>query len=244
MAKKNTSSERVIDVAENVEHYLRSEIFFGNESIIIPGSPDMNRVSAKGASASGSGAEAARKEKQLNEFMLEIKDCTKCVLHAERDKFVFGEGSANADLMFIGEAPGRDENMQGRPFVGRAGKLLTKMINALGMERGDVYIANICKCWPPGNRPPAPEEANTCMPYLARQIEIIAPKVIVALGATATRFFLQDSSPIGQLRGKRIERDGLLVIPTYHPAYLLRSPSEKKKVWEDVRGIPGLLKEL
>jgi DNA polymerase len=165
-----------------------------------------------------------------------VAACTRCELHATRTQTVFGVGSLNARWMFIGEAPGADEDRQGEPFVGRAGQLLTSMIRALGLRREDVYIANVLKCRPPGNRDPRPEEARACRDYLERQIELVAPALIVAVGRIAAQNLLGTDTPLARLRGKvhalGARRRPLLV--TYHPAYLLRSPGEKRKAWQDL----------
>jgi len=173
----------------------------------------------------------------------DIGDCTRCALHKERTHIVFGEGNPNADLMFVGEGPGRDEDQTGRPFVGRAGKLLTKIIEAMKLKREDVYIANIVKCRPPKNRAPLPDEVATCEGFLQRQIEVVKPKVIVCLGSTATQNLLKTEVKISSLRGKFVEWHGTQVMPTYHPAFLLRNPSMKKPLWEDMKKVMKFLKE-
>jgi DNA polymerase len=174
----------------------------------------------------------------------EIGDCTRCKLHTlGRRQIVFGVGNPNADLMFVGEAPGRDEDIQGEPFVGRAGQLLTKIIEAIGLQRGDVYIANVIKCRPPENRNPEQDEVDTCEPFLFQQIDIIKPKVIVALGTFAARALLRTLDPISRLRGRIYEYRGAKLIPTFHPAYLLRNPSSKREVWEDMKVVRKLLAE-
>ena len=174
----------------------------------------------------------------------EIGDCTRCKLHKlGRRQIVFGVGNPNADLMFVGEAPGRDEDIQGEPFVGRAGQLLTKIIEAIGLHRGDVYIANVIKCRPPENRNPEQDEVDTCEPFLVQQIDIIKPKVIVALGTFAARALLRTLDPISRLRGRIYEYRGAKLIPTFHPAYLLRNPSSKREVWEDMKVVRKLLAE-
>jgi uracil-DNA glycosylase len=175
----------------------------------------------------------------------DIGDCTRCVLHAQgRKQIVFGVGNPSAALMFVGEAPGADEDIQGEPFVGRAGQLLTKIIEAIGLARGDVYIANVIKCRPPGNRNPAPEEVSTCQPFLFRQIDIIRPRVIVALGTFAAHTLLGTDAPISRLRGRVHEfRGGSKLVPTFHPAFLLRSPDRKRDVWEDMKKVRALLAE-
>jgi uracil-DNA glycosylase len=166
----------------------------------------------------------------------DIGDCTRCPLAFQgRHTIVFGDGNPDARLMFIGEGPGADEDVQGLPFVGRAGQLLNNMIVAMGLKRADVYIANIVKCRPPQNRVPEPEEANTCTQFLFRQIEVIRPEVIVALGSTAATYLLGGKSPLARLRGRLHEARGAKLIVTYHPAYLLRDPTQKKEAWKDLQ---------
>ena len=174
----------------------------------------------------------------------DIGDCTRCKLHTlGRTQVVFGVGNPDADLMFVGEAPGADEDVQGIPFVGRAGQLLTKIIEAIGLTRDDVYIANIIKCRPPQNRNPEPDEVATCEPFLFRQIDIIKPKIIVALGKYAAQTLLRAETPISRLRGRQFDYRGATLIPTFHPAYLLRNPSSKREVWEDMKLVKRLLTE-
>jgi DNA polymerase len=172
----------------------------------------------------------------------DIGDCTRCVLHKQgRKQIVFGVGNPNAELMFIGEAPGADEDIQGEPFVGRAGQLLTNMIKAMGVQREDVYIANIIKCRPPNNRTPERDECETCSPFLMRQIAAIKPKVIVALGAVAARTLLAINAPMSELRGQWYDFRGTKLAVTYHPAFLLRDPRQKKEAWKDLQMV---MKEL
>ena len=165
----------------------------------------------------------------------EIGDCTRCALHAGRNKLVFGDGSPEARLMFVGEGPGADEDAQGIPFVGRAGQLLNNMIVAMGLKREEVYIANVVKCRPPGNRTPEPDEATTCSPFLFRQIDVVRPQVLVALGATAATYLLGQRQPLAGLRGRVHAFRGAQLIVTYHPAYLLRDPRQKKEAWADLQ---------
>ena len=173
----------------------------------------------------------------------EIGDCTRCKLHTlGRRQIVFGVGNPNADLMFVGEAPGADEDIQGIPFVGRAGQLLTKIIEAIGLQRDDVYIANVIKCRPPQNRNPEPDEVETCEPFLFQQIDIVKPKVIVALGKFGAQTLLRTLDPISRLRGRMYDFRGAKLIPTFHPAYLLRNPASKRDVWEDMKVVRELLK--
>jgi uracil-DNA glycosylase family 4 len=168
--------------------------------------------------------------------------CQRCKLHTlGRKQVVFGVGNPNADMMFVGEAPGADEDEQGEPFVGRAGQLLTKIIEAIGLQRSDVYIANIIKCRPPGNRNPDPDEVEQCEPFLFRQVEAVKPKVIVALGKFAAQSLLRTTDPITRLRGRSFNYRGATLIPTFHPAYLLRNPSAKREVWEDMKKVRGIL---
>jgi len=170
-------------------------------------------------------------------------DCSRCKLHAlGRTQVVFGVGNPNADLMFVGEAPGADEDIQGEPFVGRAGQLLTKIIEAIGLRREDVYIANVIKCRPPGNRNPEPDEVDQCEPFLFRQIDTVKPKVIVALGKFAAQCLLRTNDPITRIRGREFKYRDAILIPTYHPAYLLRTPSAKREVWEDMKRVRAILR--
>ena len=172
----------------------------------------------------------------------DLGDCTRCPLHKQgRKQIVFGVGNPRADLMFIGEAPGADEDMQGEPFVGRAGQLLNNMIKAMGLRREDVYIANIIKCRPPGNRTPERDECETCSPYLFRQIEVIQPKALVALGAVAAKTLLAINAPMSELRGRWYDFRGTKLAVTYHPAFLLRDPRQKKETWKDLQMV---MKEL
>jgi uracil-DNA glycosylase family 4 len=165
----------------------------------------------------------------------DIGDCTRCALHKGRNKIVFADGSPTARLMFVGEGPGADEDAQGLPFVGRAGQLLNNMITAMGLKREEVYIANVVKCRPPGNRTPEPDEANTCSPFLFRQIDVVRPQVLVALGATAATYLLGQRQPRAGLRGRIHVVRGFQLIVTYHPAFLLRDPRQKKEAWADLQ---------
>jgi DNA polymerase len=171
----------------------------------------------------------------------ELGDCVRCKLHRYRTQIVFGTGNLNADLMFVGEAPGADEDEQGVPFVGKAGQLLTRIIESIGLTRDQVYIANVIKCRPPQNRNPEPDEIEKCQPFLLRQIEVIQPQIICALGKFAAQTLLETQTPISQLRGKFFDKFGIKVIPTFHPSYLLRNPAAKREVWEDMKAIRGML---
>jgi len=175
-------------------------------------------------------------EQALRAIREDIGDCTRCVLHKQgRKQIVFGVGNPRADIMFIGEAPGADEDVQGEPFVGRAGQLLNNMISAMGIRREDVYIANIIKCRPPGNRTPEREECDTCSPFLMRQIEVVKPKIIVALGAVAAKTLLGVNDAMVNLRGHIYDFKNTKLAVTYHPAYLLRDPRQKKETWKDLQ---------
>lgn len=183
--------------------------------------------------------------KDLESVKTWLGDCKRCNLCKERNKIVFGTGNPKARLMFIGEGPGADENEQGLPFVGRAGQLLTKIIEAMGLQREDVYIANIVKCRPPSNRVPEPEEIDECLPFLKAQIDLVSPELVVALGLTAARALTQTEHNMANLRGQFHQiawRTDLPLMPTYHPAYLLRNPSAKKIVWEDMKLVKDRLK--
>jgi len=171
----------------------------------------------------------------------DLGECMRCKLHSTRHSIVFGDGNPKAELVFIGEGPGADEDEQGLPFVGRAGKLLTQMIEAMGLQRKDVYICNVVKCRPPGNRQPEEDEVRECSPFLMRQIDVIAPKVIVCLGATAAKTLLQTNRGISQFRGEWLEFRGRKLMATYHPAYLLRNPPAKSEVWKDLQKVMAVL---
>jgi uracil-DNA glycosylase len=173
----------------------------------------------------------------------DLGDCIRCKLHAQgRKQIVYGVGNPSADLMFVGEAPGADEDIQGEPFVGRAGQLLTKIIEAMGYARKDVYIANVLKCRPPGNRNPEPDEVATCQPFLFRQIDVVQPKVMVALGTFAAQALLNTTDPISRLRGRAWPCRDRLLVPTFHPAFLLRSPDRKRDTWDDMKLVMKILR--
>ena len=178
----------------------------------------------------------------LTVIRTDLGDCTRCKLHTlGRRQIVFGVGNPDADLMFVGEGPGADEDIQGEPFVGRAGQLLTRIIEAIGLTREEVYIANVIKCRPPNNRNPEPDEVEQCEPFLFRQIDTIKPKVIVALGKFAAQCLLKTTDPITRLRGREYKYRDAVLIPTYHPAYMLRTPSAKREVWEDMKKVRAIL---
>jgi len=184
-------------------------------------------------------------DKIVGDTLLKVREdlgeCTRCKLHSTRHTIVFGDGNPKAELVFVGEGPGADEDAQGLPFVGRAGKLLTQMIEAMGLRREDVYICNVVKCRPPENRQPEEDEVKTCSPFLFRQIDVIAPKVIVCLGAVAAKTLLQTNRGISQFRGEWLEFRGRKLLATYHPAYLLRNPPAKSEVWKDLQKVMAVL---
>lgn len=184
-------------------------------------------------------------DRVVDDTLLKIRndlgDCTRCRLHCERNNIVFGDGNPKADLVFVGEGPGRDEDLQGLPFVGRAGKLLTQMIEAMGLQRKDVYICNVVKCRPPENRTPERDEVSTCSPFLLRQIDAIAPKVIVCLGSVAAQTLLETNRGVSHFRGQWLEFRGRRLLATYHPAYLLRNPNAKGEVWKDLQKVMAVL---
>ena len=184
----------------------------------------------------GLGADRAPLQ-DLESVRAEIGDCQRCKLAPKRTNIVFGSGNPSAELVFVGEAPGYDEDQQGLPFVGRAGQLLTKIIECINLKREDVYICNVLKCRPPENRNPEPDEVAACNPFLKKQLAAIRPKIVCCLGTFAAQTVMQTAAPISRLRGKFFDLDGIRVIATFHPAYLLRSPEKKREVWEDMKQI-------
>lgn len=210
------------DIVKSLKNYLELEKRFGISEYLFSGS---------------------KKNIELNLLKNEAMGCQKCSLARARHNVVFGSGNINAELMFIGEAPGHDEDMQGLPFVGEAGMLLTKIIEAMEIKRDDVYICNILKCRPPENRNPLPDEISTCIGYVYRQIELIKPRIICGLGKFASQALLNTEEPITKLRGRWHEFRGIKFLPTFHPAYLIRNPHDKKLVWGDMKKIIEILKE-
>ena len=214
------------------------------ESALMPESPDVTETDA---SSDEHALAFTVSGLDWETLQARVEVCTRCDLHTGRTHTVYGVGNRNADWLLIGEAPGRDEDLQGEPFVGRAGQLLNAMLQAIGLRREQVYIANILKCRPPNNRDPRPEEVVCCEPYLMRQIELIQPRLIVALGRVAAQNLLNTDTPIGKLRGRvhQFRDTGIPLIATYHPAYLLRSPAEKRKAWDDLQlAVATLQKQL
>jgi len=201
-------------------------------ALAVPESPVIARPSAGGLPGVVEGERPT-----LDQIRRELGDCRRCKLCDGRKNIVFGSGNPRAELVFVGEGPGADEDAQGVPFVGAAGQLLTKMIEAMGFHRDDVYICNVVKCRPPGNRNPEPDEVTACEPFLRSQLKAVQPKAIVALGKFAAQTLLRDTTPITKMRGNWREYEGVKLMPTFHPAYLLRQPAEKKKAWEDLQQV-------
>jgi len=249
-----------VNVLAEIEELIRLEhALFGDTLLVEPASTKEEKVmrrpkqggtddlflfdlpqSAKPATE----AEPWGKAETLEELDSQISGCLKCVLGETRTKFVFGVGNSRATLLLVGEAPGVDEDAQGEPFVGRAGQLLNKILAAIGFRREDVYICNILKCRPPGNRKPAQEEVDHCIPYLRKQIDIIKPKLILCLGLTAAENLLKTTESLTKLRGRVLEYEGIPLMVTYHPAALLRNPNWKRPAWEDVQAARKLHDEL
>jgi len=230
------------EIAKIVRQHAEIDAFFAGDFSVRGQRPSSSESASRQPSAEDAGCSAA---KGLAAIAKEVDACCRCGLGKSRSHAVAGEGNPNADLVFVGEAPGADEDAQGRPFVGKAGQLLNKMIVAMGLRREDVFICNILKCRPPDNRDPRPEEIITCIPFLQRQLELIRPKVIVALGAHAAKTLLKSELSIGQLRGRfhdfsfSPDEPPVKLMPTYHPAYLLRNYSDdnRRRVWEDLRQV-------
>jgi uracil-DNA glycosylase len=229
-AKVNPESRRAL--SERVQYYRELGIYDFYRREVAP-SAEEPAVIPTGADVSFSPNDLAAALRAIRE---EIGDCTRCPLHKQgRKQIVFGVGNPQAEIMFIGEAPGADEDEHGEPFVGRAGQLLNNMIRAMGIQREDVYIANVIKCRPPGNRTPEPEECATCSPFLLKQIDTIQPKVIVALGAVAAKTLLALNETMASMRGRWHDFRGYPLAVTYHPAYLLRDPRQKAAAWQDLQ---------
>ncbi len=230
------------DTKQALQQHLEMEMFFTGD-FAVKGQCPQGEVG--GGTDEGLATQDQEARMELEKIAKEIGKCCQCGLGESRTNAVPGEGRPNAQLVFVGEAPGADEDAQGRPFVGRAGQLLEKIINAMGLRRDDVFICNILKCRPPGNRDPKPDEITKCLPFLQRQLEAIGPEIIVALGAHAAHTLLETKKPIGQLRGRfhqyytSADAEPIKFMPTYHPAYLLRnySPDNRRRVWEDMQKV-------
>ncbi|MBN1354758.1 uracil-DNA glycosylase [bacterium] len=213
-----------------MKEQLRAHLLYlaeqGVQGLEIPGLPD---------NVSDNRAETDFNRECLQALWHRLENCTRCKLHRGRNNIVFGEGSPTPDIVFVGEGPGRDEDLQGRPFVGRAGALLNRILAAMGLQREEIYICNVVKCRPPNNRNPEPDEISTCSPFLAQQIDILQPRVICALGNVAAAFLTGRNAPMTVLRGRFYDYRGICVRPTYHPAAILRNPGYRRPVWEDVQ---------
>ena len=225
-------SDELADAASDVKGLLEYAASLGFKEI-----PEMPKPSKAAAGSRAKSLSPAEKARALETLRGRIGDCELCKLHKGRKNIVFGAGNPDADMMFIGEGPGRDEDLQGIPFVGRAGQLLTKIIEAMGYARDEVYIANIVKCRPPNNRDPEPDEVESCIDFLVSQAEIIQPKLIVCLGRVAVQNLLGKELKITKVRGHFLDWRGIPVMPTYHPAFLLRNANMKKPVWEDMKKV-------
>jgi DNA polymerase len=246
-AKESTSADAIEAAAEAPEWRPGHQISEGTPEAkppqvnlfgeIVSTEVSAREMKTKMPSAPESDSLEVWKDASLEDIRNDLGECRRCRLHEQRTNIVFGEGNPEADLVFVGEGPGADEDRTGRPFVGKAGKLLDKIIEAMGMKRGEVYIANVVKCRPPDNRTPERDEAGTCGPFLFRQLGFIRPKVIVALGAPALQCLTGSREGITKVRGHWQEWHGIKVMPTYHPAYLLRVPDKKKETWEDMKRV-------
>ncbi len=239
-------TERLAEQLRDLKVLCTSWQFTGIETItpVIPRSqPPPPRAGNEPVGSPQTSVPHESRHHALAELSRTIAGCRRCRLSEGRTHIVFGDGNAEAALVFVGEGPGSEEDIQGLPFVGQAGKLLTKMIHSLGYRREEVYICNVVKCRPPKNRTPFADEVALCSPFLFQQLEIIRPSVICTLGSCATETLLQRKSPMNQLRGRVFTWRGIPVVPTFHPAYLLRSPLEKKKAWEDLLVLSDLLEQ-
>jgi uracil-DNA glycosylase family 4 len=240
MSVEGNPREELLGLVRSFAERLRTDGETGRTpSYLFPGK---SVVEADAGDGFVSAAQACEGNATLEGVRTELGDCRRCSLHVTRNHLVYGEGSPQAGLVFVGEAPGADEDVQGRPFVGRAGQLLTKIIGAMGLQREEVYICNILKCRPPGNRNPQPDEIAACEPFLIRQLQAIRPQVVCALGTFAAHTLLKSEAPISILRGRFHSYQGIPLMPTYHPAYLLRNPGAKKQVWEDVQMVMQALR--
>ena len=218
----DTEYEKMLEAYALTKRFIKQQIDLGFDQVFLSEKPETSSVSISSS-------------EELEDFRQSIKNCQKCHLHKYRTNLVFGMGSAQANLMFVGEAPGREEDLQGKPFVGRAGQLLDKILKAIDFQREEVYIGNVLKCRPPENRDPLPDEVDKCEPYLLKQIEIIKPRIICALGRISAQVLLKTKLPLNQLRGKFHDYHGIKLLVTYHPAALLRYPQYKRQTWEDVQ---------
>lgn len=239
-------------ILNKVENYLQYQKERGDKFVLKPSAPIQKKAKAIIINSSSKPEIIENTQSQLGdwknastlaELRLAISNCKECPLGHQRTKFVFGEGNPNADIMIIGEAPGREEDLQGMPFVGRAGQLLTKILESIGFNREDVFIGNICKCRPPENRQPETGEVENCEPYLKKQIELINPAFILSLGLTSINTLLKTKNKMADIRGQILDYHGKKLLVTYHPAALLRNPNWKRFVWEDMKNLKSLYDE-
>jgi DNA polymerase len=233
-------TKQVLEIISSVREYLALQKLQGIRTV--PCAPARHTTppseSEPGGTDKNANLSAAMKQQHLQALRNEMGDCTRCRLHSARQNIVFGVGNPNARLVFVGEAPGADEDVQGEPFVGKAGQLLTRIIEAIALKRSDVYITNIVKCRPPGNRDPQDDEIQTCLPFLKKQLAIIQPRIICTLGRYSTQTLLETRQGITALRGRFHELpNGIKVMPTYHPSFLLRYPEKKRETWEDMQQV-------
>jgi DNA polymerase len=233
----------LLDVVVQARNLLEDLARLGVSQMTLPEVPAQLPVCPPDVRGVDEGGEALCRHETLEEIFADLKDCRRCSLCQERKTIVFGVGNPRARLVLVGEAPGREEDEKGEPFVGEAGRLLDRILFAMGLRREEVYICNVEKCRPPGNRDPLPEEIAACEPFLQRQLAAIRPRLIVALGRFAAQTLLRDPTPIGRLRGHWREYQGIPLMPTYHPAFLLRSPAGKREVWEDMKQVMKRLRE-
>ena len=231
--RPGNGGDSLVSAARFLERYLADLVAFEGPDFVLPAGLEDAEPSLPEATVAASGKADASGE--LEAFRAEICNCTACPLGHSRQNFVFGSGNPGAGIMFVGEAPGAEEDRQGLPFVGEAGRLLTRIIEAMRLRREDVYICNVLKCRPPNNRDPQPEEVDQCEPYLKRQIAIVQPRIICALGRVASQALLRTTAPLGSLRRTLHQYEGIPVIVTYHPAALLRNEGYKRPTWEDVK---------
>jgi len=233
----------LLDLTRQVRHYLDYLASLGVDRVPQVEPPGLDPRPGTEGIRPGPADHSPRPGESLDDIRADLGDCRRCPLSQKRTHIVFGQGPEDARIMFIGEGPGQEEDLQGVPFVGRAGRLLTDIIvKGMAMRREDCYIANIVKCRPPNNRDPLPDEANTCLPFLRRQIEAIRPRVICALGRVAAQYLLATNQSLGRLRHVFHDFNGIPVMPTYHPSFLLRYPEKKRETWEDIKLIIDRLK--
>jgi uracil-DNA glycosylase family 4 len=226
------------DIYTEIENFFQvQKELYDNKILLNEQITDVNQLPAYDESEQGHNLDQLKGQDKLTAYYHQIKDCKKCILSGARTNFVFGAGNPRAEIVFIGEAPGREEDLKAIPFVGKAGQLLTLMLSSIGVKREDVYIANVLKCRPPNNRDPLPDEIEQCEPYLIHQIDLISPKLIVALGRFAAASLLRTDATLGELREKEYHYNNIPLIVTFHPSALLRNPQWKKQAWDDLKKI-------